>query len=175
MQDSDGGSRGAWLPVGRVHGGHEHSSKPHSCLQSLVHTLRKMDWSEAGSFQTSSPRNFFCQIDELDRCGKFQPVAYKGVMVNYNTSRNAYRVWDRVRQMVYNVGTPTCDETAQPGWWRVSPRPRAIDAAKDDVIFIDLPTAPVPALEVSDAASTVEQEATASKEVQPSSPDPTSS
>ena len=36
--------------------------------------------------------NNFCHINKLDRGGKFQPLAYKGVLVNYNTSNNAYRV-----------------------------------------------------------------------------------
>ena len=60
----------------------------------------------------------FCQIDKSQRGGKFAPVAYKGVLVNYNSSSNAYRVWDQVRHKVYNVGEPAFDESAPQGWWR---------------------------------------------------------
>ena len=34
----------------------------------------------------------FCQIDKSQRGGKSEPVAYKGVLVNHNSSNNAYHV-----------------------------------------------------------------------------------
>ena len=101
-------------------------------------------------------------------------MAYKGVLVNYNTSSNAYRVSDPSRHTVYNVAVPAFDETAQPGWWRVSPKPKAIEAAEMEVIFPDLLPDPDPAPEVSDAASTIEQTAAVEEEVHMEIPDPTS-
>ena len=70
----------------------------------------------------------FCQIDKKEKHGKFQPVAYKAVLVGYTMSTNSYRVWDPVQHTIYNVGSPAIDEVAERRWWRKStavhlPRP----------------------------------------------------
>lgn len=51
----------------------------------------------------------FCQIDKGHRNGKFEPVAYRGVLVNYSLSSDCYRVWDPTGVKVYNVGQPSFD------------------------------------------------------------------
>ena len=71
---------------------------------------------------------FSCQIDKKKRHGKFQPVAYKAVLVGYTMSSNSYRVWDPVKHTIYNVGSPTFDEAAKPGWWRKSTAAAALVA-----------------------------------------------
>ena len=36
----------------------------------------------------------FCQISKSARGGKFMPVSYRGVLINYSPSSPAYLVWD---------------------------------------------------------------------------------
>ena len=79
-----------------------------SCTPYEKWTSQKRDLSKLRVLGSKS----FCQIKKLDQGGKFQPVAYKGVLVNYNTSSNAYRVWDPSRHTVYNVAVLAFDETA---------------------------------------------------------------
>ena len=64
-------------------------------------------------------------------------------LVNYNNNSNAYRVWDPSNAKVYNVGSPSFDESAKSGWWRLP----GTDESDMDVEFPDLLTytAPVPA------------------------------
>ena len=97
----------------------------------------------------------------------------KEFFVNYNTSNNAYRAWDPSRHTVYNVAVRAFDETAQPGWWRVSPKPKAIEAAEMEVIFPDLLLDLDRAPEVFDAASTIEQTVAVEEEVHMEIVDPT--
>ena len=59
-----------------------------SCTPYEKWTGQKPDLSKLRVLESKS----FYQINKLNRGGKFQPVAYKGVLVNYNTSNNAYRV-----------------------------------------------------------------------------------
>ena len=94
----------------------------------------------------------FYQIDKKERHGKFQPVAYKVVLVGYTMSNNSYRVWDPVKHTIYNVGSPAFDETAKPGWWRKSTA-AAAPVADEQVIFPDLPPFPAPAtIQIPDPA-----------------------
>ena len=60
----------------------------------------------------------FYQIDKGHRNGKFELVAYRGVLVNYSLTSDYYRVWDPAGVKVYNVGQPSFDETAVPRWWK---------------------------------------------------------
>ena len=60
----------------------------------------------------------FCQISKSAKGGKFMPVSYKGVLINYSPCSPAYRVWDYTWKKVYDVAAPAFDEDADPGWWR---------------------------------------------------------
>ena len=96
----------------------------------------------------------FCQIEKSARGGKFMPVSYKGVLVNYSPSSPAYRVWDYARQKVYNVAAPSFDEEAAPGWWR-TPLYAATGAGANDDEPLVFPPAPPPPAGPADSQSEV--------------------
>ena len=60
----------------------------------------------------------FCHIPKFAWGGKFAPVSFIGVLVSYTSHNPAYRVWDIVKQKVYDVAAPVFDEAAPPDWWR---------------------------------------------------------
>ena len=57
----------------------------------------------------------FCQIPKQFRGGKFMPVSYEGVLVNYCMQSPAYRIWDFTCQKVYDIAAPAFDEAVDPG------------------------------------------------------------
>ena len=68
------------------------------------------------------------------------PVSYKGVLINYNPTNPAYRVWDYTKQRVYNVAAPAFDKKADPRWWRT---PDAILQDEDEpLLFLESPPPP---------------------------------
>ena len=56
----------------------------------------------------------FCLIPKAARGGNFNPVCYKGVLVNYSRNSPAYRVWDYERQKVYDIAAVAFDEDVDP-------------------------------------------------------------
>ena len=42
-------------------------------------------------------------------------MSFIGVLVSYTSHSPAYRVWDTVRQKVYDVAAPAFDKVAPPG------------------------------------------------------------
>ena len=48
----------------------------------------------------------FCKIDRKQRGGKFNPLGYMGVLVNYCASSLAYKIWNFERNKVYDVTGP---------------------------------------------------------------------
>ena len=63
-------------------------------------------------------RKAFCQIDKKQRGGKFNPLGYMGVLVNYCENSPAYRIRHFERNKVCDVGGPIFDEDVLAGWWR---------------------------------------------------------
>ena len=132
-------------------------------------------------------------IDKSQRGGKFEPVAYKGVLVNYHISSTSYEVWDPVNHKVYNVGEPAFDEAASLGWWR---QPASSSSSRQDddndmaVIFPDIPLDAAEteadstitsdldndsSLDISSEAKAAAPPATSKAELQATTPTPTTS
>ena len=84
------------------------------CTPSEKWTVPKPDLSHIRAIGCKA----FCQIDKGHRNGKFELVAYRGLLVNYSLSSDCYRVWDPIAVKVYNVGQPLFDETSVSGWWK---------------------------------------------------------
>ena len=113
----------------------------------------------------------FYKIEKKEGHGKFQPIAYKGVLVGYTMSNSSYRVWNLIRHTIYNVGFLAFDETAKPGWWRASTPRVATSSDNGEVISLNLfpsrapAPVPVPPSADFDATSTVDpgQETVTSK------------
>ena len=40
------------------------------------------------------------------------------MLVGYSETSPAYRIWDPRKKRVMNVGSPSFDEAAEPGWWQ---------------------------------------------------------
>lgn len=62
----------------------------------------------------------YVSLEKFKRKGKMGPTKWEGVIVGYPSSSVGYRVWDPVRNKIFNVGVPHIDEDVLPGWWRKS-------------------------------------------------------
>ena len=72
----------------------------------------------------------------------FMPVIYKGILINYNSTSLAYRVWDYTKHKVYDVAAPTFDEEADPGWWR--PHVTNFQGEDEALLLPEYPLPPTP-------------------------------
>ena len=74
-----------------------------------------------GSFVTQM-RPYGCkayfQIEKKDWSSKLGVLAWEGVLVGYSETSPAYRIWYPRKKRVMNVGSPSFDEAAEPGWWQ---------------------------------------------------------
>ena len=103
------------------------------------------------------------------------PVSYKGVLISYNQSSPAYRVWDFTKQKVYNVAALAFDEDADFRWWRSL----AANAEEDEPLLFPAfppplaqPAAPVS--EVIDSSPEEDIPVDADSALPPAHPTPTS-